>query len=332
MEAKELTDSINTVFEMEILDLDQGNETFKVRENSDEAIQYPHADALIQLYASIRNNETLKSLFVDTLKKGVVKAESSFFVTYGTYTGIAPLSFYTLVLAGYRNEAIASLKKRKKSCEGLFNIIIYMLSMDYFDSAQLRHILSKTKEMTKTLEWPDDRSTNKGLRLGDIIVNLRHYSLQRKISKINIEINEDKRSLSEKIGRLGFDPRYDKLLDGIDKFINTETEQFINAGLISDLRARLESSEGKMKAHLRRMLAEHPFGTMKRAFNQGYLLLKGLRKVRGEVGFTMLAYNMRRAINIVGVRTLMTLCEGVRKTRQAATRSYTRAEVRNTHF
>ena len=50
---------------------------------------------------------------------------------------------------------------------------------------------------------------------------------------------------------------------------------------------------------------EHPFGTIKRAFDQGYLLLKGLRKVNGEVGFTMLAYNMRRAINILGTRRLM---------------------------
>ena len=54
-------------------------------------------------------------------------------------------------------------------------------------------------------------------------------------------------------------------------------------------------------------MAEHPFGTMKRAFNQGYVLLKGLRKVRGEVGFTMLAYNIRRAINILGVGTLINL-------------------------
>ena len=44
---------------------------------------------------------------------------------------------------------------------------------------------------------------------------------------------------------------------------------------------------------------------MKRAFNQGYLLLRGLRKVRGEVGLTILAYNMRRAINILGTRRLM---------------------------
>jgi len=74
---------------------------------------------------------------------------------------------------------------------------------------------------------------------------------------------------------------------------------------VERLRSRLETSEGKEKLNLRRELAEHPFGTMKRAFNQGYLLLKGLGKVKGEVGFTMLAYNMRRAINIFGTRALI---------------------------
>ena len=71
-------------------------------------------------------------------------------------------------------------------------------------------------------------------------------------------------------------------------------------GSVDRLRSRLESSDGREKLRLRREMAEHPFGTMKRAFNQGYLLLKGLRKVKGEVGFTMLAYNIRRAINILG--------------------------------
>jgi hypothetical protein len=74
---------------------------------------------------------------------------------------------------------------------------------------------------------------------------------------------------------------------------------------VERLRSRLETSDGKEKLNLRRELAEHPFGTMKRAFNQGYLLLKGLGKVKGEVGFTMLAYNMRRAINIFGTRALI---------------------------
>ncbi len=76
---------------------------------------------------------------------------------------------------------------------------------------------------------------------------------------------------------------------------------------VDRLRARVSSSDGRAKLRLRREIVEHPFGTIKRAFNQGYLLLKGLRKVRGEVGFTMLAYNMRRAINIFGVGALMNL-------------------------
>jgi transposase len=69
-----------------------------------------------------------------------------------------------------------------------------------------------------------------------------------------------------------------------------------------------------MEAHLRRApevfaqrkaLSEHPFGTMKRGMDQGYFLLKGLRKVRGEFSLTVLAYNLKRVLNIVGVPRLL---------------------------
>ena len=55
----------------------------------------------------------------------------------------------------------------------------------------------------------------------------------------------------------------------------------------------------------RKALAEHPFGTMKRGMDQGYFLLKGLCKVRGEFSLTVLAYNLKRALNLVGVPRLM---------------------------
>ncbi len=73
--------------------------------------------------------------------------------------------------------------------------------------------------------------------------------------------------------------------------------------VLEEMRERLKREP--MKVAVRKELSEHPFATMKRAFNQGYLLLKGLRKVRGEIGFTMLAYNMRRAISILGSKALM---------------------------
>ena len=74
-------------------------------------------------------------------------------------------------------------------------------------------------------------------------------------------------------------------------------------GLLEEMEERLRAEPWRMDA--RRDTVEHPFGSMKRAFNQGYLLLKGLRKVGGEVGFTMLAYNMRRALNILGAGGLV---------------------------
>jgi len=71
-----------------------------------------------------------------------------------------------------------------------------------------------------------------------------------------------------------------------------------HAEVLDELRERMLREPEKMA--LRKSLVEHPFGTMKRAFNQGYLLLKGIGKVVGEVGFTVLAYNMRRVWNILG--------------------------------
>lgn len=56
---------------------------------------------------------------------------------------------------------------------------------------------------------------------------------------------------------------------------------------------------------LRQQVAEHPFGTLKRAMNQGYFLCRGLKKVNAEMSLSVLAYNLKRAINILGVPKLI---------------------------
>ena len=80
-----------------------------------------------------------------------------------------------------------------------------------------------------------------------------------------------------------------------------------HADVIEEMRERMRREPEKLAE--RKKTAEHPFGTIKRAFNQGYLLLKGLRKAAGEVGFSMLAYNMRRVLNILGPRIFACLSE-----------------------
>jgi transposase len=54
----------------------------------------------------------------------------------------------------------------------------------------------------------------------------------------------------------------------------------------------------------RRETVEHPFGSIKQWMNQGAFLMRGLANVRGEFSLTALAYNLRRALNILGVGAL----------------------------
>ena len=55
----------------------------------------------------------------------------------------------------------------------------------------------------------------------------------------------------------------------------------------------------------RREMVEHPFGSIKQWMNQGAFLMKGLDNVRAEFSLTALVYNLRRALNILGVERLM---------------------------
>ena len=54
----------------------------------------------------------------------------------------------------------------------------------------------------------------------------------------------------------------------------------------------------------RREIVEHPFGSIKQWMNQGAFLMRGLENVRAEFSLTALAYNVRRALNILGVEAI----------------------------
>jgi transposase len=51
----------------------------------------------------------------------------------------------------------------------------------------------------------------------------------------------------------------------------------------------------------RQAICEHPFGTIKRQWGFSYTLVKGLKKVDGEMNLIMLCYNIKRSITIIGI-------------------------------
>jgi len=54
----------------------------------------------------------------------------------------------------------------------------------------------------------------------------------------------------------------------------------------------------------RKGMVEHPFGTLKRRMDGGRFLVRGLNKVKAEISLAATAYNLTRAINILGTRRL----------------------------
>jgi transposase len=79
--------------------------------------------------------------------------------------------------------------------------------------------------------------------------------------------------------------------------------RWVHEQVVDDMRKRMSSHPEVMGE--RKKVIEHTFGTLKRAFGAPYLLLRGLRKVGGEVGLLLFSYNLRRALNILGVEALI---------------------------
>ena len=72
----------------------------------------------------------------------------------------------------------------------------------------------------------------------------------------------------------------------------------------------LERIEQRVKVNsvilkLRKQLVEHPFGTLKFWNDQRHFLMKGLEKVKAEFSLSTLAYDIKRALNILGVKGLI---------------------------
>jgi transposase len=74
-------------------------------------------------------------------------------------------------------------------------------------------------------------------------------------------------------------------------------------GVLDQMQQRVAAHPEKMQQ--RKTLSEHPFGTIKRGMDAGYFLLRGLAKVRAEMSLTVLAYNLKRVINLIGVPNLI---------------------------
>ena len=91
------------------------------------------------------------------------------------------------------------------------------------------------------------------------------------------------KAAADAIVELARDPRYVGATVGVLAVLHTWTQQLT----------------------IRRQTVEHPFGTLKAWMGSAHFLSRTLEKVKTEMSLQVLAYNIKRMLNIFGIKPLM---------------------------
>ena len=85
--------------------------------------------------------------------------------------------------------------------------------------------------------------------------------------------------------------------------IRRKMTRWEHEAVLEKVQARLDRNPAAMS--IRRSTVEHPFGTLKAWMGSTHFLTKSLGRVSTEMSLHVLAYNMKRMMNILGTKTLI---------------------------
>ena len=80
-----------------------------------------------------------------------------------------------------------------------------------------------------------------------------------------------------------------------------ERSQYQDAVDANNLRVRTE----KEKYRHRQTMVEHPFGVVKRQWGYDHVMMEGLEKTDSEISLVFLCYNIKRVMNIMGIKGIL---------------------------
>ena len=79
--------------------------------------------------------------------------------------------------------------------------------------------------------------------------------------------------------------------------------RWVHEHVLEAVQRRLDENPQAMRQ--RRETVEHPFGTFKARMGATHFLMKRLKNVRTEMALSVLAHNLTRVINILGIGPLI---------------------------
>jgi transposase len=84
---------------------------------------------------------------------------------------------------------------------------------------------------------------------------------------------------------------------------NRRISRWEHEAILDELEARVERNPDMMK--VRRSTVEHPFGTIKSWMGSTHFQMRTIKRVSTEMSLHVLAYNLKRVINILGTKQLI---------------------------
>jgi len=90
--------------------------------------------------------------------------------------------------------------------------------------------------------------------------------------------------------------------------VRRKMSRWEHEALLEQVEARLDRNPHLMR--VRRSTVEHPFGTLKAWMGSTHFLTKTLSRVNTEMSLHVLAYNLRRMLNLVGTKPLIEAIQG----------------------
>lgn len=226
------------IFHKEIKEQKKWNKTWNI-ENFD--INYEHAQLIVDLY-NIIENEAKKESMIDVLWNIISTTFDEFDSEHNYLFWWISLAFFTLCKLWYVDEAIKKLLISKYPISiilPIFNILSEWIN--YFNLHELSAILNVLKGINLEKE-----STYSPLLLNlkdilneliDLIIDIRFDELKKKVNYTNIEINNDKKVVSEFLKEFWFDKKYNIILNKLDIYFQSEqNDEIVPWWVISILR------------------------------------------------------------------------------------------------
>lgn len=254
MNREDLKNDIDIIFEKEILCLENNTTPWNIKNDAEiNVLEYEHSDTLISIYSGLPTKE-LKKDFVEYLiqrfrtDKEIVKFSSfNYDIDVHSFSSIIALMFFTLLRLNFIQELKEELTK-KAGFQGTeyFNVNITLLSFlndllitkkKYFGMDFIPDMLNFVKSMISTY---GDYDYNLIQNVRKLLAETGYAEVRQHTLGVNIEINRDKEKLIGIFSNNGFSSDYEKYLQEIDEFIDTNNSAFMS-GVASTLRSFMQN-------------------------------------------------------------------------------------------